>query len=573
MKTFQIGLDEAQHAIRDRYALVPAAIIIALVGLFSIELYVFARAQDVWSDKSTQLSGITLSPWEMLRWLLGLDADRFGVPLDRMPPVGYLIDWLWLRLAGSAELGFRLFHSAFVVAGVAMLAFAAFRRMSAWAATVVVAFCIFSPKLLATAVEIRPYPIFFAVTCAQIVVFLRLASKPNNLNLTMLAVFVFLCLISEYTHFYGLVSSCAFFLALGSAFFRSRSSLIAVMAAFLIVVAGSLGIFPFAFDSIGLTKKITDVAPLSGNEISTGEYLRHLLSFLEFLFGLLGSNANMIFVSGYLLFIGGAVALLSAAAVGAFVNLWNGRPRPFDWLALTVIAGAAAPVVAVIVVKIFHVKIFDPTVARYSGWLFAPLAVMIASGAISLTGFRLWDRWGRFAAIGAMLIGAASATQMFFTHASMFVHGPQRLVGEIYDGIPGSKAIIYKDGDQWWLFSYFPLVFTHKGEIAQYRATTDGGALVQMGGGADSQRSARDVASTVAPYNHLLVVDVQLRTVRDMRECLYRTDRCPSFAQGSVETILVRSGRWEEATEVRFFGEYDTQVKMLERVGGKEVSD
>ena len=152
-----------------------------------------------------------------------------------------------------------------------MLAFAAFRGMGAWATTVIVLFSIISPKLLATAVEIRHYPIFFAITCAQIVVFLQLASKPNNLDLKMLGTFASLCLIAEYTHFYGLVSSCAFFFALGSAFIRSRSSLIAIATAFLIVVVGSLGIFPFAFNSIGLTKKITDVAPLSGNEIATGD--------------------------------------------------------------------------------------------------------------------------------------------------------------------------------------------------------------------------------------------------------------------------------------------------------------
>ena len=130
-----------------------------------------------------------------------------------------------------------------------------------------------------------------------------------------------------------------------------------------------------------------------------------------------------------------------------------------------------------------------------------------------------------------------------------------------------------KDGDQWWLFSYFPLVFTHNGEIVQYRATADGGGLVQMGGGTDGQLTARDVASAVASYNHLLVVDVQLRTARDIRECLYQTDRCPHFAQGSIETLLVQSGHWEETGERRTFGEYDTQVKMLERVVGKAISD
>ena len=34
-----------------------------------------------------------------------------------MPPLSYLIDWAWLRFYGPSELGFRIFHSLFVVAG------------------------------------------------------------------------------------------------------------------------------------------------------------------------------------------------------------------------------------------------------------------------------------------------------------------------------------------------------------------------------------------------------------------------------------------------------------------------
>src|SRR6516165_12442891 len=91
------------------------SIVAALFIALFLELYKFAHAQNIWLDETTQLSGITLSPWEMLRWLSGINADRFGVPADRMPPVSYAVDWLWLRLAGSSVIGFRLFHSAFVI--------------------------------------------------------------------------------------------------------------------------------------------------------------------------------------------------------------------------------------------------------------------------------------------------------------------------------------------------------------------------------------------------------------------------------------------------------------------------
>jgi hypothetical protein len=497
---------------------------------------------------------------------LGTDEQHLGVPLDRMPPISYLVDWLWFRAAGPSELGFRLFHSAFVVGGVALLAIAAARGMGTWAAVIVLAFSILSPKLIATAVEIRSYPIFFAVTCAQVFLFLRLVSTPNSLNRKVLLAFTVLSLIAAYTHFYGLVSSGAFFLALGSAYLGSRSSLIAVGVAFSILIVASVGVFPFAFNAVGVTKQITDSSPMSGNEVIGGDYLRYLVGVLWFLFTLFGDSANMMPAFATMLFVGGTVGLLAAAVIVAFFHIRKGKPRPFDWLSVAAIAGASVPILAIIVLKIFHAKIFDPVVAKYSGWLFAPLMILIASGAISNTGFRAWDTFGRFAAVGSMLIGAAISTYLFFTHVSMFVHGPQRFVGEIYDGIQGPKAIVYKDDDHWWFLSYVPLFFSHKGEITQYQAVKDGSRLSKIGD-LDNQLPTLETESAIASYSHLLIVDVQRRTAIEMRECLYQTALCPKFTRGSIEAFLTKSGRWRESKELRSYGENDTQVTILERVG------
>ena len=50
-----------------------------------------------------------------------------------------MVATFWAAPLGPSELGFRLFHSAFVVAGVAMLAIPALREMSRWAAIVILA--------------------------------------------------------------------------------------------------------------------------------------------------------------------------------------------------------------------------------------------------------------------------------------------------------------------------------------------------------------------------------------------------------------------------------------------------
>ncbi len=230
----------------DRIPFVDALIAAVLITALAVEFYVFARAQDIWLDEATQLSGISLKFREMLQWLAGADPERLGVPGDRMPPVSYILDWLWLHFYGASTIGFRLFHSAFVIAGVTSLAIVAWRELGRSAMIVSLGFLVLSPKLVQAGVEIRAYPVFFAITCAQVAVFLRLVASPAKIDLKLLALFAAICLLAVYTHFYGVVSSCAFFLALGLSFLRRLTALAQITGAFVLVAIGSLGVIPFA---------------------------------------------------------------------------------------------------------------------------------------------------------------------------------------------------------------------------------------------------------------------------------------------------------------------------------------
>jgi hypothetical protein len=227
-------------------------------------------------------------------------------------------------------------------------------------------------------------------------------------------------------------------------------------------------------------------------------------------------------------------------------------------LFVVVVAGAFAPILASVVVRNFSVLN-----ESYSGWLFAPLGLLIGVSATSFTGLYFWDYAGRFLALGIMLTGAGVSTYIFLVDASMFVHGPQRFVGRLYDETAGPKAVLYEPGAAW-EFSYFPLVFSHYSHIDQYRATTSGDMLIQIGsnvGGAANQ----NIDSTVTSYNDLLLVDVRLRSVRTLRECLSRSSLCPLFAHSAVEEALAKTREWRVSKVERNFGEYDTQVTILER--------
>src|SRR5262249_33535319 len=159
------------------------------------------------------------------------------------------------------------------------LAIATLRELGPSATIVALGFLVLSPKLIQTGVEIRAYPLFFAVTCAQVVVFLRLTACEKQFDVKLLTAFAVICLIAIYTHFYGVVSSCAFFLALGILFLRCTATLGQIIAAFTVVGIGSLGLIPFLSGAGQVLPFVpaTATAPLIAVERGTTQYLAYFL--------------------------------------------------------------------------------------------------------------------------------------------------------------------------------------------------------------------------------------------------------------------------------------------------------
>ena len=549
-KTARRHLDRSSSV----HALIAAVLIVAL----SVELYVFARVQDIWLDEPTQLSGITLNFREMLRWLAGADPDRLSVPGDRMPPLSYLFDWLWLHLWGPSEIGFRLFHSAFVIAGVSGLATVALRALGPSATIVSLGFLVLSPKLIQTGVEIRAYPMFFAITCAQVAVFIRLMACLPKLDMKTLMVFTATCIAAIYTHFYGVVSSCAFFLALGISFLGYAEALVEIIGAFVVVAICSLLLIPF----VSGAGQVLPFVPAEATAPMVQQ--KTTILYLTYLLQLVGDPANMISISASILFFCGTIALLAGGMFAAVMHVRNRNLRPSDWLIAVVLSGVFATIVAS-----FFIRTFDVIKASYSGWLLAPLSLLIGVGATSVTGvtgLRSWDAGGRKLAAGAMIVGAGISTYMFLVHAPMFVHGPHRFIGALYDKTEGSKAIVYEVGSAWG-WSYIPLEYSHNSEVVQYRALDDGVGLVRAARNG-TEVMVQEIEATVSPYQVLLLADIRLRTYRDFRQCQHQPGACPDFPRGAVAAALIGTGKWRETGKERSFGHYDAQVTILERASG-----
>jgi hypothetical protein len=441
-----------------------------------------------------------------------------------------------------------------VIAGTCCLAAAAWRELGRAATIVSLGFLVLSPKLIQTGVEIRAYPIFFAITCAQVAVFMRLVAYPKKLDLMLLTIFAVISLLAIYTHYYGIVSSCTFFLVLGISFIRRFAALTRIIGAFVIVIIASLPLIAFVSAAARVPMFEPDAA--TGHVIADKSIIQY---YLTYLLKLVGDPANMISVSASILFFGGAIALLGVSMFAAVVRARNGNLKLIDCLTAVVVSGALATIVA----SFFVGTAVDVLKASYSVWLLVPISLLVGASATSVTGFGLWDIAGRKVATGALLAGAGISIYLFFENASLFVHGPQRFISAIYDKTVGPKAIVYEKGAGW-VWSYLPLHYSHHGEVVEYWAPDSADRLARAGR-RGTEAAVQEVDAALAPYRVLLLVDIRLRTYRDLRQCLSQPGACPDFSSDAIERELIDAGKWRKTEKHRNFGLWDSQVTILER--------
>ncbi|MFW2831367.1 hypothetical protein [Sphingomonas sp. ID0503] len=479
-----------------------------LAGLFVLLFlgtgFHFAGVQQIWIDESTQLSGSRAPIGFIFKWLAGGAPGAFGVPDDRMPPISYLIDAACWRTVCATPYGLRILHLLIVAAGLAALLLGAARRhgvIAVLAAGVVLAG---SSALTEASVEIRAYPIFFALTCLQIVALFR-AFDRDRLDAGALVPLVVLGLIAAYTHFFGLVSSMAFFAGLFIAKVRSGREAMAVIAAAAAVVIPSAGLVPF----------ITGAQSISGVE-AAGLNMATVTAFALRLVG--HAVAGVVPWTGGLLLV--AFCVLAAVGVGcaALRGLSGTRQSPLVALVVALAAGLFVTFAAA-----FVVKGFNPLKPSYNLWMLPVLAMIAAVGAAELFGRR---GAGRIVAIGlvAMLTVGATLTQGFFlAHARWFTHGPSSLIAAAIGPDPRGTAVVYR-GE--WGWGYYPLRYLYAGHADQW-LVTDAGTLQRI----TAEAVGRDMpANALDGYKRVLLVDI--------RKASYPKLRDPSSQGGSTDAPM-----------------------------------
>ncbi len=477
----------------DRQRLSPAliAILIVVLTLFAGCAVFFASIQNVWVDETTQLSGATLGLSDLIGWLTGKLPLALGVPSDRMPPFSYFIDMIGWHIWGNSVLAFRLYHAVLVAAGIGFLLLATGRRFGVVAALIAGLTLVLSPKLIETAVEIRAYPIFFALSCAQVAMLVR---GDVAARIPRLALFTALGIASLYTHFFGLVASSAFFFAAFVAAADRRAAIRVIVGYALLVLLGA-GLAPFI---LGASSISTMTEPHTPGLRDLARYAVQMMT---------NSSILMRPAVAILYFAGaGLIALLALAGLAKLIARKGLAVRhdPAITLAVALLAGLVVTVGAG-----FLAKGFQTLTPRYSIWMFPLIAVLIgaaASGRLAPGGrFATWLRGGALAIFGA---GALLALANFLHRADWFVHGPSTTLEAMASQGDEPVAIVHIGGT--WAWGYFPLYWRHQKALPQWLLLPDGRSVARLDGRRDAASRPQPL-SALDGYATLLVSRVDLR--------------------------------------------------------------
>ena len=456
----------------------------------------FAQIQNVWIDESTQLSGMKLSINRLLLWLGGMAIPEFGVPSDRMPPISYLIDGFFGRIAGFEPVGLRLLHLFITVSGVIALVLMMLKQFGFWAAAATGLFLALSPRLIEVSVELRAYPIFLAITCFQIVMFVNLYERHKTSRFKIVG-FALLGLLSAYTHFFGIVATSAFFTALlVSAKDRKSAFAIAVIYfAFLILCTG---LAPF----VAGANSISTVAERSTVSVS---------SLIEFAFKLIGHSSTMLSVPAALIYFASAVFMIGLTLFAVAGNFREyglaARASPVSGLVVALASGLCATIAAAMLVRGF-----DPLKISYNIWMLPLIAVLIGVALTAkATGFVKPMQIG---VASLLLVGALWTHGVFMMHADWFVHGPEKtLIRKINEAGPDT-AVIYEGPS--WGYGYFPLYWYYREDVPQWLLDSNGTSVRRIERGGHIGRESQPF-SILNQFDHLIYARIDTKTYVELR--------------------------------------------------------
>ena len=517
-------------------ALLHLSLLTLVVAAYFIPVSVFLPQQSYFVDETTQLSGLTLSPIAVTKWLAGEDPHRFGVPPDRSPPMSYWIGWLWSQVFGLSETTMRWF--GVFCAGLAVIAvFEAARR--AWgfgAALVSGLLTALSPNTIVFAAEIRPYPVFLMFAAGAMYCLTGLLAHPSRTEWKWLIAMSACCLLAIYTHFFGVLMTGAVFSAalITSIVNRNRIYPVVATGAATTVIAG--GLWPF----------IAAAARKSGAVESTAIDATELMRFAYR--GLFG---HPVMTTSVLAQVAGTVALGGLCICALWPKI---RATAASYAVLTaIVAGSIAAVIAGLIIESFQG--LHPS---YNLWRL-PAIAMLCGSAVAVRSRHL--RPASWYCSFVLIVCSGFGALQLMRHGHAYSNGPHREIDSIIERLePGNVSVIHED-DATWGKIYFPLVFTFGGALPQYLAPTSGSSLqlTQLPNLEGEQR----IDSIATRY--IVLIDAHEQSHIDLARHL-EGKAGPGQTWPLEAALLNQPNDWREVERHRFVTMLDAQVVVFERV-------
>lgn len=478
----------------------------------------FLPHQSLWTDEAVQLSGLTLGPAEVTRWLTGTPRPELGVILDRMPPLSYWTGWAWSRALGPGETSMRWLGVVCAAAATALVFDAGRRAWGLAAGTAAALVLAASPNVAVVAVEVRAYPLFLLAAAGAFAGLLRYVQTTNAEDAPPrrpggLAAAVGWCVAAMYLHFFGLVLAGGVFLALAWRTLRDRASWRPLLAAGALLGLATLGLVPFVMTAF--QQPDATVSPF-------GVKLRGLVKLAYRVVSHPAIATSRTALAAVL--VGGLLALLMGLTIKR-----KGLPSSGP-IALAVAAGLAAVGLAR-----FATGSLDATNPTYNVWVLPGVALVLGSGLAA----RAPSARG-LSALGLALLTAGNVYGIaaLAAHGDAFAHTPARHVIALVRQLGPERVTIVHDDAPAAGMLYFSLRYEFQGSVRQVFATAgpgpDGLRLLTL----DRRPVDDDPRGDL-----LLVLRTTVQSAEEIVDQLRNGLRPP--ADDPVGQALTAAGEWE----------------------------
>jgi len=495
---------------------------------------VFKKHQSLWVDETTQLSGLTLNPVQVTKWLAGEEGHRFGVPPDRSPPMSYWVGWTWSRVFGLSESTMR-WMGVMLIAMATILVFDAGHR--AWgigAATTSGLLFAISPNVVVNAVEIRAYPLLLLISAAGFwcLIGWLIAERQQG---WWLAGLLACCVIGVFTHFFGLLLAGSLLTGAFIGGWCAGKRVRWVLLGGPVVGLAAIGIKPF----VDAAFKISGV-----NSAPTEPGLGELA---KFIYRALHGHPSL----GTSIVIAGA-ASVAFLGLGLLSLLPKQRSTSTAW-AIIIALGAG---MMVAVVAAFASTTFDGMHPSYNLWRLPGLALLFGS-TMTLS----WTFARRVAVVCmiTLICGELFAClQLIRDEGGRFAHGPHRQLELMLSGLGTQEVVVVHDGTVGWGQGYYPLRFSRGIEFPQY-------ADENLGNGVRLRRLPEGEIVDPNAVRANTVVVVQMKEVGWSELAGERHVNGTPFADGPVLQWFRESSDWTQTSHWVFFSMFAADVHVFTR--------